>query len=442
MRNPNLAKYKKSGDKLATVVYPICCGLDVHKVIIVATMAISHADGSVDYTMKTFTSYNSDLEKLHEWLLENNCKNVCMESTGKYWYPVYNVLEDDIEICLAHPKYTRAIKGKKNDKKDSKWIADLHRLDLVKNSFIPQRDIRELRDIARYRNKLTCMRTSEKNRIQNCMTMSNIALANIVSDPFGVTAQNIVSYLMSHTMETFDEEECRKLIRGKAKANADKIIDSVKGYEIASDQLFKLTLARGHNNLIEELIEKTEEEIQSRVLPYMEHVNNIAAMPGMSPLSASLVIAEIGVDMTIFESANSFASWAGLVPADNESANKKKSVRISRAGQYLKPVLVQCALGAVQSKKNPYFAYKYQNLKRRRGHKKAIIAVARMMLISIYYMMLNKAPFNPSDYDELINRNEKVEKKSSPVELSEELILAFLIENGYDVSTLGKVNKE
>ena len=145
--------------------YPICCGLDVHKNVIVATI-------------------NSDIQKFHCWLIENHCYHVCMESTGKYWIPIFNYLENDMDVCLTHPKYVKAIKGKKTDKKDSKWIADLYKFDLARCSFIPPKDFRQLRELARYCFKLVCMKSSEKNRIQNCMTVSNIGIASVLSDPF------------------------------------------------------------------------------------------------------------------------------------------------------------------------------------------------------------------------------------------------------------------
>lgn len=186
------------------IVYPICCGLDVHKNILVATIAKTDSKNITTYETKSFSTINSEILKLKQWLIDNNCLNLCMESTGKYWIPVFNLLEDSIKVCLTHPKYVKVIKGKKTDKKDSKWIADLFKHDLVPCSFIPPKDIRELRDICRYCYKLVCNRTSEKNRVQNSMTVSNIGIANIVTDPFGKTATNIMKYLLEHDNEPID----------------------------------------------------------------------------------------------------------------------------------------------------------------------------------------------------------------------------------------------
>ncbi len=179
------------------IVYPICCGVDVHKKTIVATIVTTDDHNVSTYLQKSFSTFNYDLQNFHDWLIQNNCYHVCMESTGKYWIPIFNFLESDIHVVLTHPKYVKAIKGKKTDKKDSKWIADLFKFDMIRSSFIPPKSIRDLREISRYRYKLVCMRSSERNRIQNSMTVSNIGLANVVSDPFGVTATNILDYLIS-----------------------------------------------------------------------------------------------------------------------------------------------------------------------------------------------------------------------------------------------------
>lgn len=416
--------------------YSICCGLDVHKNIIVATIVTTNKDGISEYNQKSFSTINSDIQKFHDWLIENNCYHVCMESTGKYWIPIFNYLENDINVCLTHPKYVKAIKGKKTDKKDSKWIADLYKFDLVRCSFIPPKDFRQLREIARYRFKLVCMKSSEKNRIQNCMTVSNIGIASVLSDPFGKTATEILSYLLAHTADSIDEKAVRKLIKKGAKAKSDEIIEAIKGYNIETDQAAKLELARGHLDYLNNMITETEVELYVRIKPYYEFVEFAATMPGMTELSSSIVLAETGINMDIFDDAKHLCSWCGLSPANNESAGKKKSVRIAKAGAYLKPMMVQCALAAVKSKKQPYFAIKYRRIKKRRGHKKAIIAIARMMMVCIYHMVSEKKAFNPTDYEELMEPHNHTER----VLLNETSAIAFLAAQGYDTSGLVKCN--
>ena len=420
----------EGGDSLK-IIYPVCCGVDVHKRTIVATIAATDKNNITSYSQKSFSTLNADLIAFRDWLLENGCHHVCMESTGKYWIPVFNILEDHVHVILTHPKYVRAIKGKKTDKKDSKWIADLYKHDMVRSSFIPPRNVRALRELARYRAKLVYMRSSEKNRYQNCLTVSNIGLGNILSDPFGKTATGIIGQLLSS--EIFDDEACKALIKKSAKQKTDLILESVRGCSISPDQRFKMNAAASHIAFLDDLILRTEAELYVRLQPNYHLVEHISQIPGISQLSAALVLSEIGFDMDVFESAKHMTSWAGLTPANNESAGKKKSTRISKAGQFLKPLLVQCALAATQDKTNPYFAIKYQRIKKRRGHKKAIIAIARMMLVCIYHMIKTGECFNPSDFEEFQNPAPR------RVVMNETNAIEFLREQGYDITALAKV---
>lgn len=294
-----------------------CAGLDVHKNLIVATIGITDKKTRVtEYIQKDFSSLNFDLYNLKNWLIEHECFDVCMESTGKYWIPVFNVLETEIKmnIVLVHPKYVKAIKGKKTDKKDSKWICNLFKHDLLKSSFIPPKDIRELRDLSRYRFKLICMRTSERNRYQNSMTVSNITLASVVSDPFGKTAKAIMNEVLS--TEVIDEPKIKKLIHGSCR-NKDKIIESLKNSKIEPDQRFKMTEIQSHMNELDKHIEAVEVEIIKRASRYFDDFIHITEIDGIQLISAILIISEIGVDMTQFETDKQLCSWAGVSPANN-----------------------------------------------------------------------------------------------------------------------------
>lgn len=413
------------------ITYPVCCGMDVHKNSIVATIATTGKDNITTYSVKTVSTMNADLLLLRDWLLENDCHDVCMESTGKYWHPVFNVLEDHAHVIVTHPKYVRAIKGKKTDRKDSMWIADLFKFDMVRSSFIPPKDFREMREIARYRSKLVGVRSAEKMRYQNCMTTSNIGLGSILTDPLGVTAQGIMGHLLSS--DVLDEEACKALIKKSAKKKTALILESIKGCSIRGDQRFKLMESKSHQDYLDQMVLRCEYELFVRIQPYYRFVEHVASLTGFAELSAALLIAEIGVDMSVFDSEKHLTSWAGLTPANNESAGKKKSVRISKAGQFLKPLLVQCALAAIKDKKETYFAAKYQKLKARRGHKKAIIAIARMLLTCVYHMLKTGEDFHPSDYDEF-----KSPKQSHPYVLTDDDMIAQLAAHGYDVSALTK----
>lgn len=374
------------------IVYKICCGIDVHKTFVVACIASTNSKGVTTYESHRFSTYTKGLKELLQWLLAHNCKDVCMESTGKYWIPVYNILEKECSIVLAHPKYVKAIRGKKTDKKDAKWIADLFKHDLVAGSFMPPADIRQLRDLMRYRSKLTNFRSSEKNRLQNCLTVSNIQLGNVVSDTFGKSAQAILNKILENPEDiSFDLES---LTYKSLKKKIPELRDAIDGY-ITPEQAGKLRVIKGHFEDLESRKAELEELILALATPYQREINIILTAPGIkNTFTAIGIISEIGVNMEAFPSAKHLCSWAGLTPTNNESAGKKKSVRVSKAGCYIKPLLVQCANAVVTSKKHPEIRNRYLRLKKRRGHKKAIIAIARMLLTALYHMLKNGEIYN------------------------------------------------
>lgn len=379
------------------IVYPICCGVDVHKRFIIATIATTNDENITSYLTNRFDTYTEDLVTFKDWLLEHNCKDVCMESTGKYYIPVYNILEDYVKVTVANPKYVKAIRGKKTDKKDSIWIADLFKHDLVPGSYIPPKPIRMLRELFRYRFKLVNNRSSERNRLQNCLTVSNIQLASVLTDMTGKSATSIINYIT--TCDTFDPEYCKSLLQKSAKKKADDVIKSIVGYSISGEQSTKIDVCKKHQDNLDEHIQSIQNKMKELAKPYEKQINHICTCPGFQENSAIYTIAEIGVDMTAFKSAKQLCSWAGLTPQNNESAGKKKSVHISRAGVYLKPLLVECANNAIKDKDNIYFKIKYDRIKKRRGHKRAIVAIARMMLTCVYHMLLKDEDFNPCDFN-------------------------------------------
>ena len=410
------------------IVRPICCGADIHKDLIVATIAATNQDGITEYIQSSFSSQNFDLVRLKAWLIEHHCFEIAMESTGKYWIPVFNVLEGEIKVFVVHPKYTKAIKGKKTDKKDSKWIADLFKHDLLKFSFIPPKEIRKLRELSRYRIKLIAMRSSERNRYQNSMTISNIGLASILSDPFGKSSRAVMKEVIRSSSVT--EEKISKLLERNARKKVKEVLHSLEGSHIESDQRLKMNIASQHMDQIDSHVRRLETEMAIRCIPYATLINLLLDIPGISYLSAMTIIAEIGTDMSVFETSKQLACWAGLAPANNESASKKKSVRISKAGSYLKPLLVQCALAAINSKSNPYYRIKYNRIKKRRGHKKAIIAIARMILVNIYHILSTGEVYSPCDMEQIINP--KPVKKVMTIQNA----IEFLQSQGFDTSKL------
>ena len=377
------------------IVYPICCGIDVHKTFVVACIASTNEKGVTTYKSKRFSTYTKNLRELAEWLAANNCKDVCMESTGKYWHPVWNVLELTCRPVLAHPKYLKAIRGKKTDKKDAKWIADVFKHDLVSGSFIPPAAIREMRDLLRYRAKLTNHTTGEKNRAQNCLTTSNIQLDHAFSDVFGKSA----SAILNHLLENPDDKDfdVTPFVHRGCKTPIEEIQLAIDG-NISESQTEKLKAIRSHMDSLKLCKLNLESAILTLAEPFLPKVNLVSSVPGIKDFSAIAVIAEIGVDMSVFPTAKHLCSWAGLAPQCNESGGKKKSSRVSRAGAYIKPLLVQCANAVVKSNKHPEIRNRYLAIKKRRGHKRAIIAISRMLLTAIFHILKKNEPYNPDLY--------------------------------------------
>ena len=405
------------------IVYPICCGMDVHKSFVVACIATTNDHGVTNYKSKRFSTFTGDLRRCADWLSENNCKDVCMESTGKYWIPIYNILEHTCNIVLAHPKYVKAIRGKKTDKRDAKWIADIFKHDLVSGSFIPLADIRQLRDLVRYHWKLTNFNVGEKNRAQNCLTVSNIKLDDVFSDVFGKAASAITTRLLESN-EPFD---VKPYLTKNIKKPIEQIQAAVDG-EMCAEQAEKLRIIRSHMDSLELCKLNLESLILSTAEKYIPQLNLVMTAPGIQSFAAIGIISEIGVDMSVFPTSKHLCSWAGLTPQNNESAGKKKTTRISRAGAYIKPLLVQCALCAIRTKQFPEVRNRYLALKKRRGHKKAIIAIARMLLTAIYNILKWNEVYNSELY-------RKADRPPAHREVSVEEAVFILQRQGYLVTS-------
>ena len=374
-----------------------CCGLDVHKTWIYACIGITDSHGRTEYKQARFSSFTKGLQELCNWLAKYHCSDVCMESTGKFWIPVFNILEkNNILVTLSHPKYTKPQKGNKTDRKDAKWICDLYMCGMVKPSFIPPADIRQLRDLVRYRFKLTCMITGEKNRAHNCLTVSNFKLDEVFSDIFGKSSRSITEQILQHPGETFD---VTPFVDRRCKTPIEEIQAAVDG-AISAEQAVKLRQCLDHIDELEKHKAEIEREIFRLSDKYEEALNLLRTVPGFdqNPMTAIQVISEIGADMSVFLTAKHLVSWAGYCPRNDQSNQKVKSTRISRAGSYFKPVLVQIANALIKSKKHPEFATRYRRIKSRRGHKKAIIAVCHMLLTAIWHILTDLKPYTPEGF--------------------------------------------
>ena len=380
------------------VVYPICCGVDIHKKFFVATI-ITTEGIEPKYQKQRFSTFNNQIIAFKDWLLENNCRDVCMESTGKYWIPVFNLLEDFINVTIANPKWVKTIKGNKDDIKDSKWIGDLFRIGLVPGSFIPGKDIRILREYTRYRFKLVSCKSSEKNRYQNVFTVCNVALDAVVSDMFGKSAVAITDYIINS--DTFDSAHCVSLLQKSLKKKADEVIESIEGFYMTVPQKNRAKLVKEHYDYLMAHIKKLDDRIAELSKSFEPAIQLLCTIPGIRRDSAITIISEIGTDMSQFGSSKRLCRWAGLTPGNNESAGKKKSVRITRAGVYLKPALVEMAHAAVKSNASPYYRLKYERICKRRGKKRAIIAIARMILTAVFNMLSTGEVWNPVDLSQI-----------------------------------------
>ena len=377
------------------VIYSKVCGVDVHKNFIVAVICDSTGQ-TPKYYKRRFSTFHNDLINFRNWLIENDCDNVCMESTGKYYIPVYNALEGFISnVVVANPKWVAVIKGEKDDNKDAKWIADLFKLGIVRSSFIPYKDFRVLREYTRYLYKLTCNKTSEKNRFTNALTVGNCKLDMVFSDIFGKSSQNIIDIILEK--DSFSDEDIISCLRKNCKSSKEDILSSITGITFTYEQKLRIKLIKDHIDYLTNEINDLREVVDTLVAPYEDYINLLLTIPGINRNSAITILSEIGTNMSQFSNHYRLTAWAGLAPSCNESAGKKKSVKISRAGVYLKPCLVEVAHSAVKDKTNTYYANKFNKISKRRGKKRAIIAIARKILVAVYHMLLTGEVWNPRD---------------------------------------------
>lgn len=412
------------------IVYPRVCGVDVHKSFIVAVICISESV-KPRYLKKRFSTFHNSLVQFRSWLLDNDCQNVCMESTGKYYIPVYNVLEGFISnIVVANPKWVRAVKGEKDDDKDAKWIADLFKLGIVKGSFIPSKDIRILRELTRYKFKLTNIRSSEKNRYQNALTVGNCKLDMVFTDVFGKSSSNIANLILSD--KEYTEEDILSKVHKSCKASNEDIINAVSGIDLTPVQKARIHVIQKHMDQVNENINEINKLIDIMAKPFEDDINFLCQIPGVKRDSAIVILSEIGNDMERFQTARRITSWAGLTPMNNQSAGKKKSVKISRAGVYLKPCLVEVAHAAIKDKEHPYYVNKFNKISKRRGKKRAYIAIARKILIAIYHMLLTGEVWNPRDLSDIetpVEQREKYLKNNLKSDIKQLLSIGLTVDD-------------
>ncbi len=360
------------------------CGLDVHKQSVVACIMGKGTEKEI----RTFGTYTRELQELKEWLKSNGITHVAMESTGVYWKPILNILEDDFEIVLVNARHIKNVPGRKTDVSDSEWICKLLRAGLLKGSFIPPRDIRELRDLTRYEQKLMQSISSEKNRIQKILEDANIKLSSVVSNMFGVTATKIVEELLKG--ELTPEELCQ-FTKGRLNSKKEEIIKAVEG-KLTKHHKVMIEASLEHIKAMERIIDTIDVQIQELLKNHKQEYELLQTIPGVKAKAAACIIAEIGTNMEQFPSVNHLCSWAGIAPGNNESAGKKKSGKITKGSKALKSILVQSAWAASRTK-DTYLSAKYKSLVGRRGRKRALIAVGHKILQISYFIIKDKQPY-------------------------------------------------
>ena len=389
-------------------VYDICCGIDVHKKLIVACLRNGNKNA-----IREFGATTRELLSLADWLKESDCKMIAMESTASYWKLLYNILESSgLNAMVVNAHHMKAVPGRKTDVKDAEWIADLLQHGLLQASYIPDKDQRELRELVRYRKSLTGERSRELNRLQKMLEGANIKLSGTVRDINGKSARNLLEYLI--TGERFDEAKfdemySKKVIAHNLKASKEQIIDDLNGVmSPLQRRMMKELLV--HLDELNAHIKNLDDEIDNFMKPEEKKASEaIQSIPGIGNTSAQAVVSVIGTNMNRFPTDSHIASWAGLCPGDHESAKKRKSGKTRKGNALLRSTLVTCAHSAVRNKQS-YFYAQFMRISAHRGKKRAYVAVAHSMLIAIYHILKDGMVFKDlgADYYNQFNKERKI----------------------------------
>lgn len=371
------------------VMHARCCGLDVHKKSVVACVICTQADGTVQQQTRTFGTMTADLLALADWLSVLGVTAVALESTGVYWKPVFNLLEEGRTIILVNPQHIKALPGRKTDVKDSEWLADLLRHGLVQPSFIPPAPVRELRELTRYRKTLVQERAQEINRLHKVLEGANIKLAAVATDVMGASGRAMLSTLTDGEQ---DADALAELARGRLRAKLPELRQALLG-RVRPHQRILLGRILAHIAFLEESLAALQGEMEGYLAPFEEAITLLQTLPGVSAVAAGALVAEIGDDMTRFPSAKHLASWAGVCPGNKQSGGKRLSGTTTKGNVWLRGILGEVAWAAARTR-GTYFHAQYHRLARRRGTQKAIVAVAHSILTVIYCMLRDGTPYH------------------------------------------------
>ncbi len=371
------------------VMYPRCAGLDVHKETVVACVRIA-SGGEASSSVRTFATTTAGLIELGEWLEENGCTHVAMEATGVYWKPVWQVLADSsFELILANAAHVKNVPGRKTDVNDAMWLAELLAHGLVRASFVPEPAIQELRALLRTRKQLVREKASHVQRVQKTLEEANIKIESVLSDVMGRSGRAIIQALIEG--ET-DPAKLAALAHWKVRASAATLREALRG-RIKRHHRFLLQLHMQQIDALDAAIAELDREVDTGLACFRDAVERLSTIPGISQLSAQVIVSEIGTDMSRFATDAHLRSWAGLCPRSDQSAGKRRSTRLRKGAPWLKAMLVQCAWAATRSK-GTYLHAQYLRLRSRRGPKKAICAVAASILTAAYHMLKDGTFYN------------------------------------------------
>lgn len=367
-----------------------CAGLDVHQETVVACILTGALSEAPKKELQSFGTTTKELIELGNWLVNSGCSHVAMESTGVYWKPIWNVLEAfDFEMLLANAHHIKNLPGRKTDMKDAEWIAKLLRSGLIEGSFVPSAEVRDLRDLTRYRKKLVYQATAEKNRIHRILQDANIKLTSFMSDIFGVSGRLLLERLVNGEVITL--EFLQQEMKGPLKHKADQLLQSVQG-RIRCHHIQMMRYSWEHLLFLEQAIVQVDEQIYERLKDRREAVELLSTIPGINEQSASIIIAEIGTDMAQFRDEHALAAWAGVCPGNFESAGKKKRTRVRSGNSILKAILCECAWAAARTR-NTRLSARYWSLVKRMGKKKALVAVAHTILKIVYHVLAKRQSY-------------------------------------------------
>jgi transposase len=363
------------------VLYPKCCGLDVHKASLSACILIQGPDGK-ERRLRRFGTMTSDIAELAHWLNGHGVQMVAMESTGVYWKPIWNLLEDQFELLLVNAQHLKAVPGRKTDIKDCEWIAELLQYGLLRGSFVPSEQVRELRDLNRNRAILMQQRAAVSNRIEKVLEDANVKLASVASHVLGQSGRSMLKAMIDGIS---DPEKLAGMARAKLRNKIPQLRLAFEGH-FEERHRFQMKELLDQLNFLDTKVAEFGNQIQQRSRPFQDKIDLLMTIPGVDQITASSMIAEIGGDMNQFPSAQHLASWAGVCPGNKESAGKQYSGKTRKGSRWLRRILCQAAWAASHTK-NTYLSAQFRRIAAKRGKQRAIIAVAHTILVAAYYIL-------------------------------------------------------